>query len=61
MAPVSLVLLTDSFQPVFVLAIGIFLTIFFNKITVEKIQAKHLWQKIFAIIVTGIGTYLLFI
>lgn len=61
MAPVSLVLLTDSFQPVFVLAIGIFLTIFFRKITVEKIQAKHLWQKIFAIIVTGIGTYLLFI
>ena len=61
MAPVSLVLLTDSFQPVFVLAIGIFLTIFFKKITVEKIQAKHLWQKIFAIIVTGIGTYLLFI
>lgn len=61
MAPVSLVLLTDSFQPVFVLAIGIFLTIFFKKITVEKIQAKHLWQKIFAIIVTGIGTYLLFV
>lgn len=60
MAPVSLVLLTDSFQPIFVLAIGIFLTIFFRKITVEKIQAKHLWQKIFAIIVTGIGTYLLF-
>jgi len=61
MAPVSLVLLTDSFQPVFVLAIGIFLTIFFKKITVEKIQAKHLWQKVFAIVVTGIGTYLLFL
>lgn len=61
MAPVALVLLTDSFQSVFVLVIGIFLTIFFRKITVEKIQAKHLWQKIFAIIVTGIGTYLLFV
>jgi len=61
MAPVSLVLLTDSFQPIFVLAIGIFLTIFFPRISVEKIQAKHLWQKVFAIIVTGIGTYLLFI
>lgn len=61
MAPVSLVLLTDSFQPVFVLAIGIFLTIFFKKITVEKIQAKHLWQKVFAIIITGIGAYLLFV
>ncbi len=60
MAPVSLVLLTDSFQPVFVLAVGIFLTIFFRKITVEKIQAKHLWHKVSAIIITGIGTYLLF-
>ena len=60
MAPVSLVLLTNSFQPVFVLAIGIFLTVFFKNIASEKIQAKHLWQKIFAICITGIGTYLLF-
>ncbi len=61
MAPVALVLLTDSFQPVFVLAIGIFLTIFFPKISVEKIGAKHLWPKIIAICITGIGTYLLFV
>ena len=61
MAPVSLVLLTDSFQPVFALAIGIFLTIFFPKISVEKITSKHLWPKIIAICITGIGTYLLFI
>jgi len=60
MAPVSLVLLTDSFQPIFVLAIGIFLTIFFPKISVEKIGAKHLWPKIIAICITGIGTYILF-
>ncbi|OGI46529.1 hypothetical protein A2121_01470 [Candidatus Nomurabacteria bacterium GWB1_40_6] len=61
LAPVGLVLLTESFQPIFVLAIGIFLTIFFPKITTEKIHAKHLWQKIIAICITGIGTYLLFI
>lgn len=61
MAPVSLVLLTDSFQPIFAIIIGIFLTIFFPKISVEKIGAKHLWPKIFAIGITGIGTYLLFI
>ena len=60
MAPVSLVLLTDSFQPIFVLVIGIFLTIFFPKISVEKIGAKHLWPKIIAICITGIGTYILF-
>ena len=61
MAPVSLVLLTDSFQPIFAMIIGIFLTIFFPKISIEKIQAKHLWPKIIAICITGIGTYLLFL
>ena len=60
MAPVSLVLLTDSFQPIFVLVIGIFFTIFLPKISTEKIQAKHIWPKILAIFITGIGTYLLF-
>lgn len=60
LAPVGLVLLTESFQPIFVLAIGIFLTIFFPKISTEKIQAKHLWPKIIAICITGIGTYMLF-
>jgi drug/metabolite transporter (DMT)-like permease len=61
LAPLGLVLLTESFQPIFVLAIGIFLTIFFPKLTAEKIKAKHLWPKIIAICITGIGTYLLFI
>jgi len=59
LAPIGLVLLAESFQPIFVLAIGVFLTIFFPKVTVEKIRAKHLWQKIIAICVTGIGVYLL--
>lgn len=58
-APIALVLLANSFQPIFVLAIGIFLTIFFPKISVEKIQAVNLWQKLIAIVITGIGTYLL--
>lgn len=61
LAPIGLVLLTESFQPIFVLLIGIFLTIYFPKISAEKIHAIHLWQKIIAICITGIGTYLLFI
>lgn len=61
LAPIGLVLITESFQPIFVLAIGIFLTVFFPRVSVEKIQAKYLWQKIIAILITGIGTYLLFI
>ncbi|MEI6280869.1 MAG: DMT family transporter [bacterium] len=60
LAPVGLVLLAESFQPIFVLLIGVFLTIFFPHISSEKIQAKHLWPKIIAICITGIGTYLLF-
>lgn len=59
LAPVGLILLTESFQPIFVFAIGIFLTVFFPQITTEKIHTKHVWQKIIAIIITGIGTYLL--
>ncbi len=61
LAPIALVLLSESYQPLFVFAIGIILTVFFPKIAVEKIQAKHLWQKGIAICVTGIGTYLLFL
>lgn len=61
LAPVALVLLTQSYQPLFVLLIGIFLTLFFPKIGVEKIQAKHLWQKGLAIAITGLGTYLLLV
>ena len=60
LAPIALVLLTDSFQSVFALMIGVFLTVFFPKIATEKIQAKHIWPKIIAICITGIGTYLLF-
>lgn len=61
LAPIALVLLTESYQPLFVFAIGIFLTVFFPKLATEKIQARHLWQKGIAIAITGIGTYLLFI
>jgi drug/metabolite transporter (DMT)-like permease len=59
LAPVALILLTQSFQPIFVFAIGIFLTVFFPKVSVENIHTKNLWQKVFSIIITGIGTYLL--
>jgi len=59
LAPVALVLLTNSFQPIFVLLIGVLLTLFFPKVSVEKIHAYHLWQKLIAILITGIGTYML--
>lgn len=60
LAPIALVLLAESYQPLFALGIGIFLTLAFPKVLKEKIRVHHLWQKLFAIAVTGIGTYLLF-
>lgn len=61
LAPIALVLLAESYQPIFVLAIGIFLTVFFPKVSAEKVHARHLFQKLIAIGITGAGTYLLFI
>lgn len=61
LAPVGLVLLTESFQPIFVLTIGLFLTFFFPRVTTEKVRAKNIWQKVIAICLTGVGTYLLLI
>ena len=61
LAPVALVLLTQSFQPLFVIIVGVFLTVFFPKITAEKITLRDMGQKLLAIMITGIGTYLLFL
>ncbi len=58
-APVGLVLLTETYQSIFVFAIAIVLTKYFPKLSKENIEAKHLWQKFFAICVTGLGTYVL--
>lgn len=59
MAPIAFVLLTQSMQPFFVLAIAVFLTTFFPTLGTERISGKHLTQKLLAITITGIGTYLL--
>ncbi|RJQ35259.1 DMT family transporter [Candidatus Parcubacteria bacterium] len=61
LGPISLILLVDSFQPIFVLAIGIFLTLFFPNFTREKIHLKHLVQKALAMSIVIFGTYLLFL
>jgi len=59
LAPVALVLLAESFQPIFVFAIGVFLTIFFPKLSRENMHPKSIAQKLVAIVITGIGTYIL--
>ncbi len=57
--PVSLTLLMNSFQPLFVLLIGLLLTFAFPKLGVEHVNSRHMTQKLLAIALTGLGAYLL--
>lgn len=59
LAPLAMVLLISSYQPVFVFAIGIALTFFFPKIHQEKMGRVELVQKIVAIAIMCIGSYYL--
>lgn len=57
--PVSLTLLMNSFQPLFVLVIGIILTFLFPKLKVEHVNSRNIPQKLIAIALTGIGVLML--
>ncbi|MBU2103589.1 DMT family transporter [Patescibacteria group bacterium] len=59
LGPIAVILLAESFQPLFAILIGVFMTVFFPRIISEKIHIKHLWQKGIAFAVTCLGTYLL--
>lgn len=60
LAPLVLVSLVGSFQPLFVFILGIVLTIFLPKISQEKITHRHIIQKTLAISIMLLGSYLLF-
>lgn len=60
LAPVAIVLVVSSYQPIFVFIGGILLTIFLPKIITEKISRKHLIHKSISIIIIVIGSYLLY-
>lgn len=59
LAPVALVLLVNAYQPLFVFAIGVILTLFFPKLGAESLTIRNISQKLVAIAIVGIGTYLL--
>lgn len=61
LAPISLVYLVGSFQPAIVLVFTIIGTKFFPHIINENISKKVLVQKILAILITILGSILLFI
>ena len=59
LAPIALVMTVNGFQPVFVFIFGIILTLFFPKIAKESLQKNELAQKILAIGIITVGTYIL--
>ncbi len=60
LAPIAVVGLVNAYQPLMVFVMGILLTKFIPKLYKEKIDSRNIYQKIFAIVVIFIGTYLLY-
>ena len=60
-APVALVLLTETFQSIFVLGIVIFIAKFTPRFVTESIERKHLLRKVVAICITAVGTFYLLV
>ncbi len=59
LAPVALILLLNAFQPIFVMVIGAAIAIFFPKFATERATRHQVIQRLVAIVVTGVGTYIL--
>ena len=60
MAPVALVLVVSSYQPLFVFMGGILLTVFLPHISSEKISKRHIIHKTVSILIIIIGSYFLY-
>jgi uncharacterized membrane protein len=60
LAPLALVTLVNGFQPFFVIAIGVAITLFLPIAGRESLLKKHLAQKLISVIVIFAGTYFLF-
>jgi drug/metabolite transporter (DMT)-like permease len=59
LTPITVTLIVNGFQPFFVFAYGIILTLFFPNVVQEDIRKKVLIQKILSIVVMFVGTYFL--
>jgi len=57
LAPLVLVLLVNSFQPLFVFVIGVALTVFFPNIAQESVSKRNIIQKIIGIGLIIVGAY----
>jgi hypothetical protein len=61
LAPVALVLLTETFQSIFVFVMAILIARFIPKLATESVDRTHVALKGVAICITGLGTYLLLV
>lgn len=61
LAPIALVFVVNSYQPLFVFIAGVLFTIFLPQFAVEKISKKHFLHKLISIIIILIGSYLLYL
>lgn len=61
LAPVALVLLTETFQSIFVLVMAILLARLVPQLATETVDRTHVAMKGAAICITGLGTYLLLV
>lgn len=59
LAPVALVLLTETFQSVFVFLIAVVMVLMWPKFATEDVERRHIMKKVIAIAITGVGTYIL--
>lgn len=59
-APVALVFVVNSYQPLFVFITGVLFTVFIPKFVSEKISRRHFFHKLISIIIIFIGSYLLY-
>lgn len=59
LAPVTLIWVVNGTQPFFVFIYGVIVTLFFPKIGVESLAKRHLVQKLVAIAIMFLGTYLI--
>jgi hypothetical protein len=59
LAPVALALLAETYQAFFVLTLGVILTFFLPKMFNESVKKGTVAKKLFALAITGTGTYIL--
>lgn len=59
LAPITIIMTLNGYQPVFVFVLGIILTLLAPKLVNEKIKPRHLIHKGSAILIILVGTILI--